>query len=250
MKNLNLYSPLVAIALVISACADVAELDQSQTVSGNEMTNALFADMITPYPFGLPNLSDADYYRWNTIEDNEAREEAKSRSNQLTRDALRIAYSDFGARLPQELAPEELPQILETFRTASDKHSESPALFLAEQMFAMKLQENIFPDFTRQTDIARFKESNLSEYQLEALELITEVFVRNGNPNADMIALNLHHLNSHAESSKLNILANRAYNNAVSWHGDTITCDNCFSKEDAKTGALRAGIKDLEMFIN
>jgi len=239
-------------AIILLTVIFIISCDQAAVENMDEQayqqTQDLFSQSYVEYPFGQPKHSEIDFYRWGEVDD-EYRDEAREKSSQLTRNALMI-YAPLAAELNQIDRDEGFETVIANADERFSKHADSEALFLAEQMFAMKLQEVIFPDVTSNHNPIAFTSEELTDNQLDALYHLSEIFVRNGNPNADLLAVNLYHLENSVYSESVKELAIVAIENAKHWYGSELACEGCYSKENYKEASLAEGVQILESFLH
>lgn len=247
MKEIVKYLPFTIMILILG-CSESGEFENKNTPQGTKVTEATSNQDIVPYPFGQPLNSELDYYRWNKVSKSK-QDFARIQSNKLTKEALKIVYLGLGEELRRAQSDVEIASLIEEFKYVIDKNTENEALFLAEQIFAMKLQEKLFPEILSEKNVFSLKNKRLSETQLSILEYITKTFVKYGNPNVDLIAVNLYHLSNRLEKNKISELSKSAEENAVKWFGDEVlNCTDCNKKVTSKTKSLVRGLEEVRSY--
>lgn len=155
-------------------------------------------------------------------------------------------YMGVGKQLSRLEKENDFAPVIRDFKKVIDKNINNEALFLAKQMFAMKLMVKMYPGLLKEDDVFSYQESELNKNQLDALHYATELLVSTGNPNADLIAVNVFHLSDTISETQVQNLAARAQENAMKWYDQDFLCDNCQRGRDAKARAVRKGISELK----
>jgi len=179
------------------------------------------------YPMGQPESSNIDYYRWSKLS-GEKREKAKNKSMVLMRNSYALA-----SKVISKIRNTDVPdaeEIIAISETTFIENQSKPELFIAKQMVADYIQRTYFPISYNEGDLDKKNFDNLNQSKLELLSYITNLYVTNGNPNADLIAFNLKHLQNTVPEEKLSYFAEESIENTKNWYGEEYFCDTCKTK--------------------
>jgi len=226
------------------------------------------------YPFGNPPKTEGRKlltdYDWYFESDSLVRKQKKEEWTKFFLEASRLA-----APMREKVAhfgranSYDADSLIEELTRHFEKHAEERALYEAKQKIAMEVQRLLFPDFTNKGKLAEYATKQLSENKKKLLAFTTDLLVHSGNPNTDLIAFNLSHLENTLDDEQIQRYAELSVANAERWekHQNKVYihelkektgCDNCDSeiasliKELAtqqKRVRLEEGKKALEAMI-
>lgn len=238
------------LAIFGSICFVSCSIAQNEVPEMNSApTPSVQADFI-PLPFGQPTSSTLKNYRWGTLQGDE-RIIAMKTSNSIFLKSL--AQADY---VLEDLDLDNKSLMAKSIQTIENRLAslDSEDLFLTEQIIADKLERKIFENISSQDAIHDNKNKVLSDSELLILNYATKLFVRNANPNAELIALNLHHLSGKIDDQLLQQYAIQSIVNAEQWFGSDRLCIDCARKSnpaltvDDKIQSVNSGIRQLEKY--
>lgn len=203
-------------------------------------------------PYGQPESSNFKSLKWGELTGSE-KEKAKSEYIDFS-----IQSEAMASKILENLEPTNINNLYEAIPVMQKRIEEmrlTQDTFLAEQYVAFNLQRLLFNNqlFTVE-DIDQNKNLYFDTPELALLEFSLELMVENGNPNAELMALNAFHLKDYIGEEKLKLLASRSISNAERWFSNEQSCINCEFKvkeEDQnafKLNSVKEGIKYLSQF--
>lgn len=212
MKILKkLYLILFASVYFLSCSfSDTDSIDDSWTYTIQEKI---------PFVYSIPSDHEAySTYRWKNLDESEA-----VAARMLNQELLIEGYQIVQPLLDEINSDESaLDQVLKSAKQIFEINSNSRALFMAEQIFAMRIQRNFFPDL-HSKDINQISiEKPLEKSEIKALKASIELLLKNENPNADLIKLNIAVLNNSLPDELIKEYAAKVINNAESWYGEAL----------------------------
>ncbi len=249
MKKLtiSLFSALLVATLLIG-CNAQQDTAMVQAVDNTGQTLIERSNKVVPYPMGSGlEVSDIDVLRWGLLPENQ-QEDAKLKSAEIIKEALKIVYG-FERDLDRLDSKTASLGILEKAKTAFNKHEFSPSLSLAKQMFAMRVQSFLFQGFLEEPGISSFKNTPLNSDEVQLLTYTTQLLIENGNPNADLVALNLDIINDRLAPEVKSDLASAAIQNTQNWYGDELSEPGNAKESMQKIASVKSGITKLESFL-
>lgn len=215
---------LIFLALLSLNCVKQSAT-QTETVNA---TALLFENTPIAYPMGNSLNPENDVMRWGNLPESE-QEQARKISNKLTIDAIRLSGKIM--RNMDFIEDDEIPSLILKAKTIFEDHKESKSLLLAQQMFAMKVQEGLFENFIHTRDIEVFENAALSKNEIELLRYATSLNLESGNSNADLALINLQILKNTLKDAEFRELKELAVSNAENWYQtEFATCSTCKEK--------------------
>lgn len=211
------YISLILLMLLLSNCT--SNNSSKNNIAEDELLlkEAVASNIV--YPFGHPIKTETNElitdYDWYFLEQGEEREQLRKEANLFFREAYGIA-----APIVEKIAASD-KLVADSFIAQTNKYfanNESErALYIAKQMIASQIQEYIIPKYSLKDGLNRDKISPLSNNNKELLLYATELFIKNGNPNADLIAFNLSLLENSINKNLLREYAQLSIENANRW---------------------------------
>lgn len=249
MKNLtiSLFSALLVATLLIG-CNAQQDTAMVQAVDNTGQSLIEKRNKVVPYPMGSGlEISDIDVLRWGLLPEH-LQEDAKLQSNEIMKEALKIVYG-FERDLDGLDSKTASLGILENAKIAFNEHESSPSLPLAKQMFAMRVQSFLFQGFLEEPGISSFRNIALNSDELQLLTYTTQLLIENGNPNADLAALNLEIINDRLTQEVKSELASTAIQNTQTWYADELSGSGNAKESSEKIASVKSGLTKLESFL-
>lgn len=244
MKRFNILFLLI----ILISCNYVRDYSGIETLPETDFQNVDFLQM----PYGQPESSSFKSLRWGNLMGNQ-KEKAKNNYVEFSIESEIMASKIVDGIDLTDM--DDLHQSLPILRERIAKMRSENDTFLTEQYIAFKIQRVLYNNqlFTVD-DIEQNKNIEFVNNELDILEFSVELLVENGNPNTELIALNVFHLNDHTEKNKLQTLARRSIANANSWFSLEQECLDCSQNnkidysQSLKKNSINAGIQYLSQF--
>jgi hypothetical protein len=204
------------------------------------------------YPMSS-SLEGLDTLRWGLFPEKEQLY-IRSKSEKITLKA--IALSSKILNKGTDMADNKAKFIKEAKEFFFEFDETTPHVLLAKQMVAMNIQTKTFDGFIYQDDIINsFSSYSLDYIDMELLEYGTSLLAETGNPNADMMFLNLLVLSDFIDQNDMNQYARKAVENAKRWYqlADSDNCVHCSQKKNStqtKKETINYSILQLQEMIN
>jgi uncharacterized protein YceK len=254
MKKLSLF----IFVLLFSGCSSVQDknIDAEKSETMDLMSIANSADYVS-YPMGLPASSDVDMknYRWGT---QEGEEKVKARNNAIRRSGKAIAAVEVIYPVIKngmdENSNQSADKIIASIQAHLDNYQDREETFLIEQITATRILHVICLNYTLKSNLDTCWNEKWDSKKIQLLNFATSLFVKNANPNADLIAYNLEKLEGSVPDETLEHYAKKTIKSSKAWFSDDNLCVECSSANtpgnlDRKTQLVQKGVSDLNKYI-
>jgi hypothetical protein len=248
MQNRSFFvATLVLAGLIVSGCAQApsqAPLPiRPQAVV--QTPSPLYA-----YPLAAPP-GMAEKVAWGRLPEGPVRDQARAEAQQLFRVGARQGYDLSDAFIEQEQT-NSVEEALVSTRARLQLLAGTPHQSYAEQVLATRLLNHYLAQ-NRLTQVAPtiLAQQKLTSAQQQVVGFATELLIRNGSPNADLLAATLTTLKGYWTDVQIAASARQAIATAQAWLAERTPCDTCAAKDGPIDAGLRlqqvaAGITDLQ----
>lgn len=239
---------VVFLLIVTISCVESESVSEIERHPLQISQNADFLEL----PYGQPESSNFKSLKWGELTGSE-KEKAKNEYIDFS-----IQSEAMASKILENIEPTNINNLYEAIPVMQKRIEEmrlTQDTFLAEQYVAFNLQRLLFNNqlFTVE-DIEQNKNLYFDTTELAVLEFSLELMVENGNPNAELMALNAFHLKDHIAADKMKSLSIQSISNANRWFTNEQNCTNCELKvknehpNALKINSVIKGIEYLSQF--
>jgi hypothetical protein len=154
------------------------------------------------------------------------------------------------------LEPKQLASEISTIRQRVDEIADREEAYIAEQTAALHLVWSVFKNISDYDALIEYEQLVLEPHEQQIILYATELFIKNNNPNTDLMALLIHHVSKTLPPEQVKNYAAIAIEAGRNKYIETEKCMDCTQKitksiskfNDTKKMTVQAGIDKLSKY--